>query len=36
MLGELRVYVIDCGKAQELGKEVGQDTPIESFADIAE
>ena len=37
MLGEIRIYVVDCDEAQcKLGKEVGQDTTIEEFADIAE
>ena len=37
MLGELRIYLIDCGEAQsKLNKEIGQDTTIEEFADIAE
>ena len=36
MLGEIKIYVVDCNKAHELGKEVGQDTSIEEFASIAE
>lgn len=36
MLGEVRIYLVDCDEAQKLGKEVGQDTTIETFADIAE
>ena len=37
MLGEIRIYLVNCDEAlNKLGKDVGQDTTIEDFAEIAE